>query len=593
MHRRKEPWGIGVKETSKAALRRSRDLAFVQEYFAGDGLDVSYPADPLEAHAAVFARVKSIVTRDCSKQDWASMSDLQDASFDFIHSSHLLAYHDNPAKVLARWLDLLKPGGYAVITVPDEDLYGKGVWPNPFPSGHKRSFTIFKSERTLPRSINLIEVVRMLAPVATCERLMLVRDHFDPQLGDIDQTAEGDAECAIELVLRKRDVPPMIAFLYAASGEPDAAQAARIVREAARTYPYNADVYYGAYSEMLRRDMPEQCDALWDQAVACLEGEYAPQIYRALHTVGRGRLQEGFVLREALVNGFGWKRRTKAEPPSHVAEWKGEPLAGKSIAIWSEFGLGDEIFFARFARIFREQCGAQRVVVVCQGPLVQLFEASGFADQIVDVTRTSELPDVDYWVYPHAILVWLPLDLEALPRTTPYLRAPEGMPGKLPDVNSGRLKVGIVFKGQPTHENDRDRSLESLAVLDDVFALEGIEFFSLQKGAGAEETARYAIERANFHDVGPALLDMADTAKAVEALDLVITVDTSVAHVAGAMDKPVWIMLPAIGDWRWHYVREDSPWYPSARLFRRRVGGEWTPVVARMVAELIKIRDAS
>ncbi|WP_040052590.1 two-partner secretion domain-containing protein [Caballeronia concitans] len=153
-------------------------------------------------------------------------------------------------------------------------------------------------------------------------------------------------------------------------------------------------------------------------------------------------------------------------------------------------------------------------------------------------------------------------------------------------TNSGTLKVGIVFKGNPTHENDSQRSLPSLGVLDDLVKLGGVEFFSLQKGAGADEAARYGQLYRNFHDIGPGLNTMAETASAIAALDIVLTVDTSVAHVAGAMGKPVWLMLPSYGDWRWHYTREDSPWYPTMRLFRRRFGCDWSEVVARLAGHM-------
>jgi len=164
------------------------------------------------------------------------------------------------------------------------------------------------------------------------------------------------------------------------------------------------------------------------------------------------------------------------------------------------------------------------------------------------------------------------------------------VPSKLPIVAPNKLKVGLVFKGNPTHENDRARSLPSLAVLDDLLRIPDIEFFSLQKGAGADEAADYAQKHANFHDVGAQITTMAETAKAIESLDVVLTVDTSVAHVAGAMGKRVWMMLPFYGDWRWHYTREDSPWYPTMRLFRKRHGCDWSEVVARIAGHLKMLR---
>jgi hypothetical protein len=431
--------------------------------------------------------------------------------------------------------------------------------------------------------------VQAMAEVAECERVWLVREHYEDERSNEDQTASGMAECAIEIVLRKRDVMTagqMIDIAHRArSGDESLAMCETMVR----TYPYRFAVYHRALMMAVRWDAPEKADSWWKQAVECLPGEHQPRLYEALHAIARGKLQYGFTLREKFMGPMGWRRRTTAEPPSGTKEWKGEPLSGKTIAIWSEFGLGDEIFFLRFAKIFREQCGAQRVIVVCQKPLVELYEASREADQVVCVDNVKELPEIDYWVYPHAIPVHLPLDLEALPSTVPYLRGPLNVACRLPDVGAEKLKVGLVFKGNPTHENDRERSIASLKSLETLFDIDGVEFFSLQKGAGAEEAASYALKRANFHDVGANLQTMAETARAIAGLDLIVTVDTSVAHVAGAMGKPVWLMLPFYGDWRWHYTREDSPWYPTMRLFRRRYGADWSEVVARVGGHMLHL----
>ncbi len=118
-----------------------------------------------------------------------------------------LAEQDNPHKALARWLDLLKPGGYVILTVPDEDLYGKGVWPSRFNRAHKFSFTMHKTGERLPRSMNVLDLIVSMSHVAECERVTLVRENFDDRRRDVDQTANGLTECAIEIVLRKRDVP--------------------------------------------------------------------------------------------------------------------------------------------------------------------------------------------------------------------------------------------------------------------------------------------------------------------------------------------------------------------------------------------------
>ncbi len=184
----------------------------------------------------------------------------------------------------------------------------------------------------------------------------------------------------------------------------------------------------------LRWYQPEEADAWWEQCSQRLHSDHLTRLYRALHTISRGKLREGFRLREAMMATMSRNRRTTMEPPRDIPEWTRQPLKEKSIAIWSEFGLGDEIFFMRFARIFREESGAARVVLVCHAPLVELYEASGEADQVVDSANAANFSGVDYWVFPHAIPAHLPLDLESLPSTVPYLRTAEHVPSKLPIV---------------------------------------------------------------------------------------------------------------------------------------------------------------
>lgn len=576
-----------MKETSKSAMRRARDPSFQQHYFAGKGIDIGAGDDPLNAHAHAFPRVTEIVSWDKAQGDALRMAGAPDASFDFVHSSHCLEHLADPFQGLARWLELLKPGGYAILTVPDEDLYEKGKWPSPFNREHKVSFTICKPEKALPGSVNVLDLVRAFAPVASCERVTLVRENYDERRAHVDQTARGLAECAIEIVLRKRAVPSAREMMNVASKARDAQESLRAWRLAVKTYPYRFEVYHGAMLAWLRWDLIEDIDRLWAQCIECLPDQHLPRLYHALHTIARGKIQEGFRTRESWMSKFGWQRRTTVQPPSTIRAWSGEPLGGKSIVIWSEFGLGDEIFFLRFARILRERCGAAQVSVVCQAPLVALFERSGEADTVLSVAQAAELPPHDYWVFPHAIPAHVALDLEALPKSVPYLHAPGTTGFAALTESKSKLKVGVVFKGAPTHENDRQRSLPSLSMLDDLFKVDDADFFSLQKGAGADEAAAYAKRLPNFHDVGASLRTMDETANAIAALDVVLTVDTSVAHVAAAMGKPVWLMLPFFGDWRWHYTRNDSPWYPTMRLFRRLPGGDWSEVVARIRGRLL------
>jgi len=576
-----------VNETQKSALRRSREPAFLQHYFAGDGLEITRYGAASAALKALFPRIHDLTLWDGTAAEAARLQDVPDASYDFIHAGSILAEVENPAKVLARWLDVLRPGGYAIFLLPDEDLHGKGRWPNPFNPHHKSSFTIYNERRALPHSINVLDLVRRFAPIAACERVSLVRDHHvdDPKQRNLDQSAHGMAECMIEVVLRKREVASLHQMLTQVIQAQSAEESVSAGWRAMRTYPYSHDAYQLTTMEWGQWNRIDDIDAALAQMTGYIPEDHLPRLFRSLHTISRGRLSEGFQMREEMMERVGsWARRTTVQPPdaSVSTRWTGQPLAGKSIIIWSEFGLGDEIFFLRCARMLRERCGAARVTVMCQSPLVGLFGASGEADAVIDVRDAAQLPQHDYWVYPHAIPAWMPLQLESLPASVPYLHAQPVVPAAVLAAPAAALKVGVVFKGSPTHENDASRSLPSLAVLNDLFSVYNVEFFSLQKGAGVDEAAAYAQHLPNFHDLGPGLHSMDDTASAIAALDLVICVDTSVAHVAGALGKPTWLMLPSQVDWRWHYTRDDSPWYPTMQLFRTPHRGEWSDVVARM-----------
>jgi SAM-dependent methyltransferase len=580
-----------MKQTYKSALRRARDPAFLQSYFSGVGIDIGAGSDPLSAYTHLFPKVRRVLAWDKEHGDAIHMNGVPAEAFDFVHASDCLEHLSNPAQALARWLEIIKPGGYLVLTVPDEDLYEKGVWPSQFNAEHEVSFTIHKPYRAMPASFNVLDLVSDAARIASCERIALIREHYDEEQPHLDQTLHGAAECAIEVVLRKRPAPSLATMLEAIQLAGSASEAVARCEDARALYPYRFETYHRANHELLRWNRTDALEALWAACVRRLPNEYLPRMYKALGLIALGKLNEGFQQREALWSVIPWQQRTTAQPPD-CAAWKGESLQHRSIVIWSEFGLGDEIFFLRFARILREQSGAAQVSVVCQAPLVDLFRKSTAAATICSVDEAHTLAPHDYWVYPHDIPAWLSLDIDRLPNVVPYVRAPgEGSSFVMPG-NRGALKVGVVFKGAPTHENDRSRSLPSLAILESLFALDDVEFYVLQKGQGEEQATEYAARFSNVHDLGPGLHTFSDTANAVDALDLLISVDTSIANLAGAMGKPVWLMLPRYGDWRWLFVREDSPWYPSARLFRQN-GDGWPEVVERIHDALLRLRNSA
>jgi hypothetical protein len=172
--------------------------------------------------------------------------------------------------------------------------------------------------------------------------------------------------------------------------------------------------------------------------------------------------------------------------------------------------------------------------------------------------------------------------LESVPAAASYLKVPHGAQHFARDEKG--LRVGLVWRGNPKHEADDKRSV-SLDVLAPLFAVPNVSWFSLQVGAEAIDP--------RLTDLAPQLRDFAATAAAVSTLDLVITVDTAVAHLAGALGKPVWTLIAEANDWRWLHNRADTPWYPSMRLFRQRRGRNWQPTVAQMAADLTKLAATS
>jgi predicted O-linked N-acetylglucosamine transferase (SPINDLY family)/ADP-heptose:LPS heptosyltransferase len=297
---------------------------------------------------------------------------------------------------------------------------------------------------------------------------------------------------------------------------------------------------------------------------------------------------EGIVLLQRGDFAAGWEKyearwRIGDLPPRNFAEpqWRGEPLAGKTILLHAEQGFGDAIQFLRYVPLVAARGG--KLVLEVRRPLVPLVARMTGIDV---VARGERLPAFDV----QCPLMSLPLafgtTLDTIPATIPYLAlAPERAAywrNRL-DVAPG-LKVGLVWAGSAVHRNDRNRSIP-LDALSSLLAIEGTRWFSLQVGPRTADLA--ARKGAAVADIAPELGDFGETAAVIAALDLVITADTAVAHLAGALGKPVWVMLPFAADWRWMTGRNDSPWYPSMRLFRQPRPGDWTGITGNVHAALV------
>jgi tetratricopeptide (TPR) repeat protein len=328
-----------------------------------------------------------------------------------------------------------------------------------------------------------------------------------------------------------------------------------------------------------------------------LDRQAAPPRQHAAHL----RLLHGDFYRGWQEYEWRWRYDGAKVRSFRAPLWLGEqPLAGKTILLHSEQGFGDTLQFVRYAPLVAER-GAN-VILEVQADLYSLMSRmEGIAlalAQPVDQTdggridgrsvrlaSEHELPPFDY----HCPLLSLPLafktDLKSVPAKIPYLHADPGRVKKwrerLPLERSPL--VGLVWSGSPYHFEDHNRSI-GLRRLGPLFS-ERLNFVSLQKSvAFADE--RLMAELSNLRHFGREMADFDDTAAIIASLELVIAVDTSVAHLAAAMGKPVWILLPHSPEWRWLLHRDDSPWYPNARLFRQPQLGDWDSVIERVQTEL-------
>jgi tetratricopeptide (TPR) repeat protein len=248
------------------------------------------------------------------------------------------------------------------------------------------------------------------------------------------------------------------------------------------------------------------------------------------------------------------------KPEFPFPEWRGEDLAGKRLAVFPEQGLGDQIQFTRFLPGL--QATGAEVVLMAPPPLARIFAHSYPTLQVVEAAGPVEFPDPDYWTQTGALIGRLGVTIDRA-WTGPYLRAPGALAAGA--VGEG-FKVGLMTRGNPHHRHDALRSLSAENAAWLANALPG----RITSLAPADTGAR----------------DFADTAALIEALDLVVSVDTSVVHLAGALGKPAFVLVPGVGaDWRWLRDRDDSPWYPSLRLFRGDERGGWEAAMARLVED--------
>lgn len=293
-----------------------------------------------------------------------------------------------------------------------------------------------------------------------------------------------------------------------------------------------------------------------------------------------GRLKEGWAQYQWFYHPQNLNPSKPNQPNLQAPQWQGQPLEGKTILIHSEQGFGDMIQFVRYAQHLKT-IGATVWVLVTK-PLVELFKTVPWIDSVLENGEQHQAV-FDYWVFPLALPFWFQTTLETVPCNVPYLFADETkmtwwrewLNSKIP---ANHKRVGLVWAGNPVQLNNKNRSLELNQF--SVFAnLPNITFISLQLGEDAQNEVKNAPEGLNILDASFFIHDFSDSAALLKNLDILITVCSAPAHLAGALNVPVWTIISRPFDWRWLLEREDSVWYKSTRLFRQQESGDWTSVL--------------
>jgi len=314
---------------------------------------------------------------------------------------------------------------------------------------------------------------------------------------------------------------------------------------------------------------------------------------RALTLLSVGNFERGW-------QEYEWRWHREETPCRQLPKppWKGEPLEGRRILLYPEQGLGDTIQFIRYAPLLKAQ-GAH-VIYECQSPLIATLKDAVGIDQLIP--EGQPIPPFDF----HAPLLGLPrlfkTTQQNVPGTIPYLTADPvraaAWKTRLNDlIKPGELRVGIAWQGNPHHQWDHFRSLP-LSDLEPLTQLPNVAVISLQRGPGIEQidafqrlTNNALVVPTDGRQTTPEHL--ADTAAIMANLDLIVTVDTATAHLAGALGRRTWVALSFIADWRWMIDRQDTPWYPTMRLFRQRTLGDWHELVARLANQLALLEHAN
>jgi hypothetical protein len=339
--------------------------------------------------------------------------------------------------------------------------------------------------------------------------------------------------------------------------------------------PGNAEFHRNLAHALIIASRHEEAVVSLNHALRIDPGNISARFDRSMAYLHLGEYERGWADYEVRLQNL-----TRSLPGR---QWRGQPYHGRRLLIASEQGHGDAIWAARYFRQAKALGG--ELIVECHQGLVPLFAAMPEVDDVVAFGRP--LPPADYHCHICSLAGLFSPDTAAIP-AAPYISLPSGRFEKFaaPMAKAGKaLRVGIIWSGNLGFGRNKDRAAPLRAFMQ-AFAHPGIQLYSLQKGP-LEKDLKELSRDAPIIDLAPFLNDFADSAAAISELDLVIMTDSAIAHLSGAMGKPVWVLLSYEGFWLWLLNRSDSPWYPSMRLFRQRAWGDWGGVFDAASAELL------
>ncbi|HEY9672213.1 MAG TPA: tetratricopeptide repeat protein [Waterburya sp.] len=343
-------------------------------------------------------------------------------------------------------------------------------------------------------------------------------------------------------------------------------------RQAIALQPNHAEAHHNLGCILNLQGQIEEAIACYTQVLDLKPDFVEAHVNRAEALLLLGDYNRGFAEYE-----WRWRRYQPEQLPHFsTPTWDGSPLEGKTILLYAEQGLGDTFQFVRYTPLLKELGGC--VIVACLSSQVELLKNVPGVERVIALE--DEIPEIDTQAPLMSLPYLMGTTLDTIPAPIPYIFPSRSHPLRLEAPPGTRLKVGIVWTGNLDNVHNRRRSCGLQAFLP-LLETPGIEFYSLQVGQRSQDLATLP-PSIRVQDLSPQLQSFTDTAAAIAQLDLVITIDTSVAHLAGALGKPTWVILPFVPDWRWLLSRCDSPWYPTMRLFRQDFPGDWTKVFSQL-----------